>query len=139
VVGVLGLGLRSFWVRSYWRSDALIVPYNSTRVFMASSNVAALEIAYSDNQDARDAIQGWTYRTGHAHWDINELGMVGMFNRIKGGLPVIRFPHWALFLLAFAIAVAPWLHGRFGLRTLIIVVTIVAAVCGLLSLYAPMR
>ena len=74
---------------------------------------------------------------GYAHWGINELGMVGMFNH--SGLTVIRFPHWALFLLAFAFAVTPWLYGRYSLRTLLIAVTIVADIFGLLSLYAPTR
>jgi hypothetical protein len=124
------------FARSYWRSDAVIMPCNSARVYIASSNIATLELAYTDNQDARAAFQGWV--TSPAYWDANERGEVGMFNRIRGGRPIFRVPHWALFLPAFGFAVAPWFR-RFSLRTFLIIVGLVSAALALFSLYAPME
>ena len=52
---------------------------------------------------------------------------------LKGGRGscVFSSPHWFLVLLACLVAGTPWLRWRFSLRTLLIVVTLVAVVLGL--------
>ena len=50
--------------------------------------------------------------------------------RRPGASPVI--PFWPLILEALLIAVLPWIHWRFSLRTLLIAMTLLAMVLGLI-------
>jgi hypothetical protein len=37
------------------------------------------------------------------------------------------FPHWIAVMLSIALAAAPWMRRRYGLRTLLIGMTLIAA------------
>ena len=69
-----------------------------------------------------DIVWDWPEQTGFAKYG---------FHASAGGSPGLYFlqvPHWFLALLSAGFAVAPWVKWHFGLRTMLIAMTLVTVV-----------
>jgi hypothetical protein len=121
--GVLCLLLIVLWVRSYWTVNILISPWMSVGSFPARI--------------------GMEFK-GFGDWDVyslptetwRELNPLGVDTLVSGGFVVldntIFVPYWFILILLAVLGAAPWLPGRFSLRTLLIATTLVAVALGLI-------
>jgi hypothetical protein len=145
------------WVRSYLWMDQYIHPVSAVRYFGLTSIEGQVVFGASDDPDLSAAFSRygsiWIRKAFPLRdWDKAVGGPVPFFPaaRPRG---IIRWPrlaknayvmskpgsnhyevivpYWLLVLSTAALAAAPWIKWRFSLRTLIIVMTLVAVVLGL--------
>jgi hypothetical protein len=131
VFGLACVLLIALCVRSYRYSDYLSRNNESGRIFGFGSNYGAIVLSRSDWSDTGVPYKshGWEYRRGSVyelskfHWEWD------------GGEGMIRIPIWLPVSLFSVAGVLPWIgpsYRRFGLRTLLIVTTLVAMGLGLI-------
>jgi uncharacterized membrane protein YbaN (DUF454 family) len=53
------------------------------------------------------------------------------FNEFRPGEIIVRFPYWFALLMSATLAAVPWFRWRFSLRTLLVAMTLIAALLGL--------
>jgi hypothetical protein len=132
--GLTAVLLVVLWVRSYYRLDEVHCRGNAfgSRVFWSAKG----EFTTYFRQDVR-------YTTnGHHSYPASEAGKPPSWRRAALGFTVYKndsskyvfaMRHWTAVVLVGASAALPWLpwKGRFSLRTLLIGMTVLAAVLGL--------
>jgi hypothetical protein len=126
--------LIALWVRSYWRLDGISGPTPDVIGFQVYSTKGC--IVYSKGSPAGPTPdQPWKVSFG---CDTPSEGTESR-NIAFRGFDIVRepcatqvyIPHWFPLLLTATLATTPWIRLRFGLRTLLITVTLVALVLGL--------
>jgi hypothetical protein len=125
---VLVVLLCVLWVRSYWFIDMLSAPLPNSLYGHVQSYTGVLVATY----EADDEPKEWLLLT----FPYSAMGLPKakvQWAWVYEAGPVVAFPHWAPTLLFAVLAAVPWLcvPRRFSLRTMLIVVTLVAAVLGL--------
>lgn len=128
------------WVRSYiWRDSAGVQLY-AARMVRVFSTRGVLEFqTYANRGEQGTFIRSLSHEQISAVWKRD----VGGPEPVKktwhwdapsyGGL-YVHVPHWFLALFAIALAAIPWIKWRFNLRTLLIVMTLIAVFVSLVLL-----
>jgi hypothetical protein len=117
---VIGIAL---WVRSYSTADTL--RWNgSLAVF---SRECTITTSYPTAQFA--GAPTWQWKSTSPDLMGQEIGRQDWHLRL-GNNTFIRFPYRLPVALFVLIAVAPWLHWHFSLRTVLIVTTVIALLLG---------
>jgi hypothetical protein len=120
------------WVISYWRAFTLLAP--SGHCFVAVEGRCSVSKAFCEyvNFDgpnlehyATHKLHGWVLD----RWTILRAMRIPEDRNIKSFVPF-----WFPFLLVASLAIAPWLRWRFGIRTLMLVITVWAVSLGLLAM-----
>jgi len=142
VCGIICLLLIVLWVRSYWWADAFSFPITSKHLLgvgSAQGGMTAIKSEYVpgyyksswqiDHDSTADASIAKVYRPH------NRPGFRGVLDLgIIDSAPffVICVPYWFLLGAAIAVGAAPWIRWtkRVSLRTLLIAMTLVAALLG---------
>jgi hypothetical protein len=125
VFSVLCLLLIALWVRSYWRHDALWHTSTSNAVHGVASSSGTILFQQIHATPGVTA-PGWHYTyypKPHAY--------LGFTWERKPAYTLVGAPMWFLAASLLVAGAAPWLRWRFSLRTLLIGITVVAAVLGL--------
>jgi hypothetical protein len=125
------------WMRSYWVSNQVFLQLGNSPAFGLVSAHGALVFGYEESGYYGTTVDFREMAYNDDHWIIwyeGEQSSSGFnYVPVSGGLRVY-LPYWT-YLVAFAVfATAPWLHHihyRFSLRTLLIGMTVVAAILGL--------
>jgi hypothetical protein len=138
--GILCLLLIALWVRSYSQSDVVAYTTQKKREVFVGSSLGQFSIGTSDQgysqmplgyhfRFSREIYGSGPFRTIRSQ--SNRMGF-GVFSR--WGFNIIAVPQWCpLFVTAIIAAIAwPKWAKRFSLRTLLIGITVVAALLGLL-------
>ena len=117
----LTVALCVLWVRSYYVGDLLDFAPNSSNKLLIQSATGKIKLYWSDTQQ-------WspTYRRFH-----NRFAVPAFDAPLPFSWRGFQAPHWVFISALVAIAVAPWIKGRFSLRTLLIATTLVAVMLGL--------
>jgi hypothetical protein len=148
VCGIACVLLLVLWVRSYWWDDILKVRMpDPQRQFMICSMLGGTQL-YTTTVSPRVV---WTHR----YWRIRTISVAAELEGLdvpwlyRFGLDrlytfelfsrpdnpdhsrIVALPHWMLVVTFTAFGVAPWIHWRFSLRTLLIATTLVAVGLGL--------
>jgi hypothetical protein len=128
--GVLGLLLIALWVRSYWRFDSLLTRNNNNVYTNIGSNNGTVTIMRSGSIHAGPLLPS-------LNWQLRSKDAIGWRATFQWSLsPDIRIylPYPSLVLPILAAAIIPWLRlsNRFSLRTLLVAMTVVAALLGVL-------
>lgn len=120
------------WPISYWRAYALLAPTGHCFVAVEgqwSVSKAFWEYATFDgpNLEHYDAyvLHGWAVDS----WTIIKPTRIPEDRNLESFVPF-----WFPFLLAESLAIAPWLKWRFGIRTLLLVITVWAVLFGLMAM-----
>jgi hypothetical protein len=134
--GIICLLLIALWVRSYTIVDNLTVRVSSRSMVRLGSALAQTTIEHTSFS--------WIY-PGAWHHEAHSSDLLDHARSEKavatppnfwfGIYPqttILIMKHWALVLLAGVVGVAPWLPLRFSLRTLLIAMTLVAAILGII-------
>jgi hypothetical protein len=136
--------LIALWVRSYWWIDNLYVKVPDPQWNLVISSGLGGTIWYTNQYPS------WSPAWTHRYWrtqsntvaaeteGLDVLWFYNLYNFKFFSLPgepywsrQLVLPHW-LFIAAFtAIAVAPWIHWRFSLRSLLIAMSLAAVGLGL--------
>jgi hypothetical protein len=115
------------WVRSYWQCDRFDMQWgNASHVLGAVSRRGLLAIGEGHATtplEERFAISSTSVRAA-AELETNAIGFRG--RRFGVGNWFLTMPYWFPALLLVVAAALPWKH--FSLRTLLIAVTLVAAI-----------
>jgi hypothetical protein len=121
--------LVAFWVRSFWWHDS-VVAFANFHAYELESQRGELVIDLS----GRGSIPwSWDHRVfpaGVVPIPANVLG----FRFGLGDAILFMIPCWFVVLVAAGIGIVPWIRWSFSLRTMLIVVTIIAAMLGLARL-----
>jgi hypothetical protein len=117
------------WVRSYGRVDQAQCKISNTSVFVVVSMLGGLFFSTMETVDDSivssfytDKISSEEERITLSYWQLSLIGPTKF----------VGVPHWFLATVCGVISILPWLRWRFSLRTLLIAMTLVAAVLGLL-------
>jgi hypothetical protein len=129
---IVCLAIIALWVRSYWIVDNLLVVNDNCYLYEFAS--AKGEIWFSvaapiDNFDlnrSRWEYEGTNIRDTSWPSASNLLG----FRLFFGADDYTMLPHWFVAAVVTTIGAAPWLRWRFSLRTMLIVVAVIAAMLG---------
>ena len=114
VCGVLCLLLIALWVRSYVVYDRVVVHYpGGLEWFISYSNKGVYIVSTYGLLAPHANVQWWS------------------FERNRWGTAVC-LPYSLTMLVMCAVSIAPWIHYRFSLRTLLIAATLVAILLGLI-------
>lgn len=142
VCGTACLLLITLWVRSYWWADAFSFPITSKYLLgvgSAQGGMTAIKSEYVpgyynsswqiDHESTADPSIAEVYRP---HNRPGFHGVLGLGIIDSAPFLVICVPHWCLLGAAIAIGTAPWIRWtkRFSLRTLLIVMTVIAVLLG---------
>ena len=123
--GLLAVLLCVLFVRSYWRFDIakLHVPAMADMTF--ESSLGQARVFYHHEPDTAIPEYGvWSLEIPRRTDNVNLYHKLGVHFRVE--FTKIVMPLSILVLLAAIPAAAPWLSGRFSLRTLLIATTLVA-------------
>jgi hypothetical protein len=107
-------------VRSYFFIDSWEAPFASF-----DSGVGQCTLRFLNNMADQ-----WRYvATDIGNW--SNLPSLLEFSLDTHDSVTLDFPHWFLIVLFVALTAIPWIRWRFSLRTLLIVMTLLAAMLGL--------
>jgi hypothetical protein len=137
------------WTRSYWRFDSLYGPVRvgPVRSFVAESVHGQITV-YSGpfTFHHRDS---WPWGR-NSNWGLLDQSVIDMLDKRFHPLPPLEalpsfymshsglgdhffhFPYWLPILVLSAVVALPWIRWRFSLRSLLLALTLVAAVLGLI-------
>ena len=131
--------LIALWVRSYRNADTL--GWHNGWGVSFSSFAGRIELCLNSGKtDFPDMQRGVSYDAyPDLQWSWPEQQGCAKygFHSSPGGSPGIHFlqvPHWFPALLTGLATVAPWIHWRFRLRTLLIAISLFAVVLGILAI-----
>jgi hypothetical protein len=126
--GILCVLLIALWVRSYWWVDLMLGK---------NCSLTSLEGCILSNFGEDPTRQQVLLFSQNLN-ELREAGSIlrsgatrGFAFRRTGRSLTIGLPHLVVALVPASLVVAPWLPGRFSLRTLLIATTLVAVVLGL--------
>jgi hypothetical protein len=138
---VLCVALIGLWVRSYsWEDQCFFRPFGSHPVFLASEagrlvlGIVTMGSPTHQNQFEASHAPLKNWRGARAQIDRSTFGFGG-FGIIAPVNPSLVVPHWFAIVLAGALALVPWSRARcrFGLRSMLIAVTLLAIVLGIVA------
>ena len=132
---LLGLLLVAVWIRSYWVADTALLQTTARRAVQVDSfrGVASLESLYfNDDADPLEFHLESEEITDDFEPPYDTVWGFGweVARGADGGSHTLSLPYWLIVLLLAAIAIVPWIRFRFRLRTLLIVMAVVAAALG---------
>jgi hypothetical protein len=85
-------------------------------------------------EDKADWVSGmWNFHKSSPHFaafNYPSPSFVLRYNHRGFGFIRIIFPYWFAILIAGAASVAPWIHWRFSLRTLLVATALTAVILG---------
>jgi hypothetical protein len=125
--GILCVLLIVLWVRSYWRMDSAWLHFSNPNALRFNSTAGQLRMEAYHNEGS------WAYEPklldstpiDYSHVPLPKFGI-----ELNSAYVVLLLPHWLKGLICLALAAVPWLNWRFSLRTLLIVMTLVAVGLG---------
>jgi hypothetical protein len=132
--GIICLLLIALWVRSYWWVDGFSAPLTSKYYFGAASSPGCIGFAFhpvwksSDRDWHFDSVptERWLENVRHDR--------LPNISRVWGTFDFQRYsyiaPDWFVLIVLATLAAVPWLRWRFGLRSLLIGMTLVAVLLG---------
>jgi hypothetical protein len=130
VCGILCLLLFGLWVRSYWYGDVVYGRLSQTRPFKLASERGRINFAVSHVSPGRAGDWAFfSYSYDRPYIGTPPRGGITASPSTRG----ILVPHWFL-IMAIAVSTYYMLRGqpwRFSLRTLLIAMTVAAAILGL--------
>jgi hypothetical protein len=126
--GLACAALIVLWVRSYWRHDD--ISYDSTwKAVVVESEAGRIDFTYLAFVEPSHGYPGWGFESWAAP-PIDTDNPTPRF-QIDWEDKHLIFPHW-LSVVSFAtLTILPWFSWHFRLRTLLIAITLVAAMLGL--------
>jgi hypothetical protein len=131
VCGVACLLLIGLWVRSYWYSEGFNWFFSTTKYVHVSSDVGQLFLGVGDV-----SFEPPSYFRGEAGLYADEHELIRMPTLLAGqnqwGFQ-LGIPYWLLLLGTATLAALRWIAWRFSLRTLLIGMTLLAALLGLVA------
>ena len=126
VCGIVCLLLIVLWARSFWTTDYMDT-YDSSNVQTTfGSNKGTLFFNQVDwtFDPGIQVPHGWTHMTRPA----KESGGKRWLGWSRTGVSIqVAVSHWSAILIFAALAAVPWLSWRFKLSTLLIAMTVIAA------------
>jgi hypothetical protein len=133
--------LAVLWARSYWWADALYGDVSSTKRVLVHSMCGSVMVRVDQPmrwqlRPSPNTQLQWRIGTQYLHPPGVEplpFRFGGDFSRVAGG---IMFPHWFAVVITVILAAAPWMRWRYSLRTLLIAMTLLAALLGAIVLTA---
>ena len=141
--GLLAFLLIALWVRSYYRNDWVYAFRPSDwhhlqsirgelvlQVMRQRNSIHRWGLASAPSSELSNSEYGWNLKMIRPQ---HEFGGFVAFNSPK--ISAYAIPHWFLVLLFAAFSGAPWIskfNSRFSLRTLLIGMTMLAAILGLI-------
>lgn len=132
---VVAVALCVLWVRSYWYFDTALISLTNSHVMEIESGGGFANIAYIKKKPSSTNSSRIAHRSFAIPAELSaHLSDLGRFRAsvVRSGW-LIRFPYW-LAVIAFsapAYLCSAGLPTRFSLRTLMIVITLLAVVLGL--------
>jgi hypothetical protein len=149
--GVVCLSLIALWIRSYSQWDNICAKPNTEHYIMCRSVCGQLSVGYlGELMKTRPTFEwaiysnptidnGWvTANFGPGSKSLVSLELseqMGFNIYVNAGDREVTVPHWFLAMLTALVAAISWLPWRFSLRTLLIIMTLVAVGLGL-AVYA---
>jgi len=129
----LTVALCVLWVRSYRSADFIGWTFPGGLRLTINSEVGRLGFARRSVQVAAQMRQGFSSR---AIGPESAQMMQQLYRQQEtvwgfGGTSGFHVPHWFAAIFFAALAAVPWLPWNFSLRTMLIVITLVAVVLGL--------
>jgi hypothetical protein len=129
--GILCLLLIAMWVRSYWRHDRVFGHTSTSGVLEVQSLQGTLIWIDGVEPSSKTVLgDGWYFESNRTQAQQGHTLLPGFATQQYSNVVEFEVPYWFLFLVAVSIAASPWLHWRFSLGTLLIGMTVVAAVLG---------
>jgi hypothetical protein len=119
--------LDEFWIN---------VPFNRGLGFISFDNSASITIELRKPDPSQ-------YMVGYNRHDAIQVGhprprkYFGFAAAREPDVSFVWIPYWFLVPLSVVTGIAPWLHWRFRLRTLLIAVTVIVVVLGLILALFP--
>ena len=129
--GVACLLLIALWVRSYWVYEGIVRQnkrLSEPTIVMFASNRGTVIFS---RRVVPPSLVGppdeWTYQT--ARHDFATTRRFTLIHDHKDFM--VQFPTWLPAVVLYGLAAAPWIRWRFGLRTLLIAITLAAVTLAL--------
>jgi hypothetical protein len=121
--------LIALWVRTLFAIDTIQGPVGNIHV-VATSRHSGLSIGLVR---LNRMPHSWSHKSEPANEKVSVQysSVIGFGIHSSNRLSAIRLPVWCILLLSAAAATVPWLPWRFSLRTMLIAMTVVAALLGL--------
>lgn len=122
VWGIAVLLLIAIWIRSYWYVDLIVIGRSHSVAWRQGFIFFDPEISFRIGVTAPPTSSCGPVTT-MSIWNLHNASVyriIGRFIQI-----------WLIAPLFIALAVAPWFHGRFSLRTLLVATTLFAILIGL--------
>ncbi|MCI0334660.1 MAG: hypothetical protein L0228_15700 [Planctomycetes bacterium] len=124
--GIACLLLIALWVRSYWCFDQTVGPISTDGYLLCQSLRGKLLLEVVDDPNIVDLfIQEWSWTSLELDPD---QATINLANDTGPSRFRVTVSDWSLVIITFALLLVPWLRWRFSLRTLLIGMTVVAAV-----------
>jgi hypothetical protein len=145
VFGIVCLLLIVLWVRSYWRRMA-VKHFDTAAVyttFFVNRGVAAhtrMDMGWNKGPWViRDGDGSLTSATSPTGWTFQSVPSIDQTSNFEWNFHdhghIVAAPIWTLALPFAAVTAVPWIRWRFGLRSLLIAMTLFAVLLGL-AIYA---
>jgi hypothetical protein len=137
---LLAAAMIGLWVRSYWQADSIVGPIGSARYVGIGPREGTLYFSFAALDEVVPRLETWHMRsvtlpvTGY--WpEKTHLG----FAILRGpGLYKLGLPFWLLVPSSLGLgALLGFKRWRFGLHTLLIATTAIAAILGLVFYRGP--
>ena len=126
--GLLAVLLCVLWVRSYWQEQLIKTSEANLRVFASrygGLSMNAISVPIPPSQSGWEP--GWVYKSQPLPKNYYSPAWQVDFGQVT---TIVSFPHWLIVLVFAVTAAVLWLPYRFSLRTLLIGMTLVAALLG---------
>lgn len=148
--GALCLLLVALWMRSYWRCDILENTNNSEVIHLESRKgfliyqvlhpnfkrtfPAPLRVAILNDPSLGRFFSSYPYPVAESYRFpvANALSGFGSFR--SGSTTIMFAPHWFAVSLLATFAAMPWFRWRFSLRTMLIAMTLIAALLSITAI-----
>lgn len=130
--GIACVFLIILWLRSYRWVDSVVLPTTAKAELDSWSGIVSLRVSTNRVTKGSNVWKTGSFSPRFTH--VHSLGPNLGFEYLHQG-PEWEFqcPHFSLIVLPMVAMVAPCLHWRFSLRTLMIAMTVTAIALGLLS------
>jgi hypothetical protein len=134
---VFCLLLVAIWLRSYWWEDTIMVYASGERFVRVGMAPGAIQVVTGN----KSRIAPWTRIVESHELVIHQLANMGIpypsrfWGRFYIGPSILLVPDWFLILFIAALAAPPTrkIVWRFGLRMILVIMTLVAGVVALIS------
>jgi hypothetical protein len=122
--------LVAFWVRSFWFVDSLDTADGHRSYYEFASTRGEFTFRAVGDAAPWDVPLSWHHYVELRLIPANILG----FHFSFGANDFLMIPYWFVLFITVGMAILPWMRWSFGLRTMLIAVTVIAALLGLARL-----